>query len=134
MTNRFRHLIPAAALMVSSPPALADPAGLRAVAHRYYDWRDAAYPVATSSAGEHRFDSELTDFNMSAVLERRRHVSMLLAEITAMNDAAWSKDDRVDRLLIYREPHDAGGSSLAARAPASGRGARRRGEVPPCLC
>jgi uncharacterized protein (DUF885 family) len=103
MTNRFRHLIPAAALMVSSLPALADPAGLRAVAHRYYDWRDAAYPVATSSAGEHRFDSELTDFNMSAVLERRRHVSMLLAEITAMNDAAWSKDDRVDRLLFQTQ-------------------------------
>jgi uncharacterized protein (DUF885 family) len=97
------HLLLAAFMSLLSLQANADPGELRELAHQYYDWRDAAYPVATSSAGEHRFDSRLTDFRMSAVLERRQHVSDLLAQVVAMNDATWDKDDRVDRLLLQTQ-------------------------------
>jgi hypothetical protein len=58
-----------------SVQATAGPDELRGLAHEYYEWRDAAYPVATSSAGEHRYDSRLTDYGMNAVLERRQHVN-----------------------------------------------------------
>ena len=46
--------------------ATADPAALRALAHDAYQWRDAEYPVATSGAGDHRFDQRLTDYTMAA--------------------------------------------------------------------
>jgi uncharacterized protein (DUF885 family) len=87
----------------ASLPAAAAPGELRALAHAYYEWHDAAYPVATSSAGEHRFDSRLTDYRMSAVLERREHVSELLAQVSAINDQNWDKDDRVDRVLFQSQ-------------------------------
>jgi uncharacterized protein (DUF885 family) len=99
----FNRLMPAVVLTLLSLQATADPADLRALAHQYYGWRDAAYPVATSNAGEHRFDSQLTDYAMSAVLERRQHVSTLLAQVAAINDANWDKDDRVDRLLFQTQ-------------------------------
>ena len=83
--------------------ATADPTELHALAHGYYVWRDEAYPVASSGNGEHRFDSRLTDFRMSAVTERQRHVRELLEQIRAMSDAGWSKDDRVDRLLFQAQ-------------------------------
>jgi uncharacterized protein (DUF885 family) len=83
--------------------ATAAPGELRELAHEYYEWRDAAYPVATSSAGEHRFDSRLTDYRMSAVLDRRQHVSELLAQVAAINDENWDKDDRVDRVLFQSQ-------------------------------
>ena len=83
--------------------AIADPAELRTLAHEYYLWRDAAYPVASSSNGEHRFDSRLTDFRMAAVVDRQRHISELLAQVRAMPDAGWAKDDRVDRLLFQAQ-------------------------------
>jgi uncharacterized protein (DUF885 family) len=102
MTHPNRILL-AAFMSLLSLQANAGPGELRELAHQYYDWRDAAYPVATSSAGEHRFDSRLTDFRMSAVLERRQHVSDLLAQVVAMNDATWDKDDRVDRLLLQTQ-------------------------------
>jgi hypothetical protein len=89
-----------ASLALFSLDAIAGPAELRTLAHEYYLWRDAAYPVASSSNGEHRFDSRLTDFRMAAVVDRRRHISELLAKVHAMSDAGWAKDDRVDRLLF----------------------------------
>jgi uncharacterized protein (DUF885 family) len=81
----------------------ADPADLRSLAHQYYDWRDAAYPVATSSAGDHRFDSRLTDYGSDAVLKRRHHVSELLAQVGGMDDGGWDKPDRVDRVLFQSQ-------------------------------
>ena len=99
----FNRLLSAAVLMLSSLPALAGPADLRALAHQYYEWRNAAYPVASSSAGEHRFDSQLTHYAMSEVRERREHVSALLAQVTALDDTDWPKDDRVDRLLFQTQ-------------------------------
>lgn len=98
--NRLRL----AALIALLPlQAIAGPAELRDLAHKYYEWRDVAYPVTTSSAGEHRFDTRLTDYRMSAVLERRAHVSELLMQVNAISDDGWDKDDRVDRLLFQSQ-------------------------------
>jgi uncharacterized protein (DUF885 family) len=102
MTHPNRLLL-AAFITLLSLQATAGPGELRALAHQYYEWRDAAYPVATSGAGEHRFDSRLTDYRMSAVLERRQHVSELLAQVVAINDENWDKDERVDRLLFQSQ-------------------------------
>ena len=55
------------------------PADLRAKAHSYYAWRDSTYPVATSDAGEHRWDDRIRDFRMASVRAARRHVAGLLA-------------------------------------------------------
>jgi uncharacterized protein (DUF885 family) len=93
----------AALLALFALDAIADPAELHTLAHEYYLWRDTAYPVASSSNGEHRFDSRLTDFRMPAVLDRQRHISELLAQVRAMSDAGWAKDDRVDRLLFQAQ-------------------------------
>jgi hypothetical protein len=80
--------------------ALADPSDLRKTAHDYYRWRDDAYPVETSGLGDHRLDSKLTDFRMTAVLARRQHVSDLLQQINALDAAGWPEDDRIDRVLF----------------------------------
>src|SRR5262245_27257075 len=76
------------------------PASLRALAHDYSKWRDDSYPVATSSAGDHRLDDRLTDYTMAEVLKRRQHVSDLLQQVAALNTEGWSKDDRVDQILF----------------------------------
>src|SRR5262245_61287344 len=60
------------------------PASLHALAHDYYTWRDDSYPVATSSAGDHRLDQRLTDYTMAEVLKRRQHVTDLLTQVAAM--------------------------------------------------
>jgi len=90
----------AALIALLSLQAAADPAQLRKIAHEYYQWRDAAYPVATSGAGDHRFDARLTDYTMSEVLLRRQHVSDQLRGLDALEANGWSKDDRVDRILF----------------------------------
>jgi uncharacterized protein (DUF885 family) len=102
MTHPNRLLLTVFSALLSLQ-ASAAPAEFRALAHEYYEWRDAAYPVATSSAGEHRFDSRLADYRMSAVAERRRHVSELLVQVAAINDESWDKDDRVDRVLFQSQ-------------------------------
>ena len=81
----------------------ASPADLRATAHEYYQWRDAAYPVATSDQGQHRYDSRLTDYRMSEILRRREHVRDLLAKVNAVAVEGWSKDDRIDRILFQSQ-------------------------------
>ena len=80
--------------------AAADPAELRKLAHDYYRWRDDAYPVATSDAGDHRLDDRLTDFRMAQVIERRQHVQAVLTKVRQLSTAGWSKDDRIDRILF----------------------------------
>jgi uncharacterized protein (DUF885 family) len=101
MTQFARWMLTACLLFALD--ATAGPADLRAVAHAYYDWQIEAYPVAASSSGEHRYDSRLTDFRATAVAERKRHVSELLAQLRAIRDADWAKDDRVDRVLFQSE-------------------------------
>ena len=81
----------------------ADPAELRKLAHDYYQWRDAAYPVVTSSQGDHRFDDRLTDYSQQAIRERRAHFSEVLAKIKAMSTEGWSRDDRVDAVLFQAQ-------------------------------
>src|SRR4030095_977151 len=89
-----------ASSLVLTAHAQESPTALRALAHDYYQWRDTEYPVATSGAGDHRFDERLTDYAMPEVLKRRQHVSDLLAQVGAMNADGWSKDDRIDYVLF----------------------------------
>jgi len=100
-TSGMRWLIALSLLMPLQ--AVAGPAELRELAHQYYEWRDEAYPVATSSAGGHRFDSRLADYRMDAVIERRAHVSELLRQVRAIDEQGWNKDDRVDRVLFQSQ-------------------------------
>jgi uncharacterized protein (DUF885 family) len=76
------------------------PADLRKLAADYYTWRNQNYPVASSDAGLHTWDSKLTDYSLSAVLMRRLQVKEVLAKVRAMPTASWSKDDRIDWLLF----------------------------------
>jgi uncharacterized protein (DUF885 family) len=73
---------------------------LRALAHEYYQWNDAQYPVVASALGDHRFDARLADYRVSEIARRRQHVSDLLAKVSALPADDWSKDDRVDRILF----------------------------------
>jgi uncharacterized protein (DUF885 family) len=101
---RTRVLATAVTGFFAALPALAasaqTPAVLRAQAHAYYAWRDSIYPVATSDAGQHRWDDRLGDFRMESVRSARRHVVALLHTVKAMPTSGWSKDDRVDWLLF----------------------------------
>jgi uncharacterized protein (DUF885 family) len=90
-------------MLFASLNALADPGELRHLAHDYYQWRDAANPVATSGLGDHQFDARLTDYRMSEVVARRQHVTELLAQIEALKTDGWSKDDRVDLVLFQSQ-------------------------------
>jgi uncharacterized protein (DUF885 family) len=83
--------------------AAADPAELRKLAHDYYQWRDAAYPTATSGQGDHRYDGRLTDFSPAALNARQTHVSELLQTVKGMSTAGWSRDDRVDAILFQAQ-------------------------------
>jgi uncharacterized protein (DUF885 family) len=76
------------------------PDSLRALAHRYYAWRDSINPVGSSDQGKHLWDDRLGDYRMSAVRARRERVRSTLATVRAMRTDGWSKDDRVDGLLF----------------------------------
>ena len=93
----------AAILLLFAGHAAASPADLRATAHEYYQWRDAAYPVATSDQGDHRYDNRLADYRMSEVVRRREHVSDLLTKVGALSTEGWGKDDRIDRILFQSQ-------------------------------
>jgi len=76
------------------------PADLRTQAHAYYAWRDSIHPVATSDAGQHRWDNRLGEFRMQSVLAARQRVAALLDSVKRTPTAGWTKDDRVDWLLF----------------------------------
>src|SRR5258708_6921410 len=82
------------------PKADAKPADLQKLAGDYYNWRNQNYPVSSSDAGLHTWDSKLTDYGLSALLARRLHVKEVLAKVRAMQTEKWSKDDRIDWLLF----------------------------------
>ncbi len=88
------------ALIVTPSAPGQTPADLRAQAHAYYAWRDSIYPVATSDAGQHRWDDRLGDFRMASVLAARHHLKALLDSVKATPTSTWTKDDRVDWLLF----------------------------------
>jgi uncharacterized protein (DUF885 family) len=98
-----RSALFATVVLFQSLHAAESPAEFRKLAHEYYQWRDSAYPVATSAAGNHRFDTQLTDYSMTAVLRRRQHVSDLLIRLGSVATGELSKDDRVDLVLFQAE-------------------------------
>ena len=100
---RPRSALLAAIILLPSLQAAASPAEFRKLAHEYYQWRDASYPVATSAAGDHRFDTRLTEYSRSEYLQRRQHVSDLLVQVGAVATDGWSKNDRIDLVLFQAE-------------------------------
>ncbi|MCM3872812.1 MAG: DUF885 domain-containing protein [Pyrinomonadaceae bacterium] len=76
------------------------PAELRQLAAEYYSWRNQNFPVFSSDAGLHTWDNRLTDYSLSAVLDRRLHAKELLAKVQAMPTKDWNKEDRIDWLLF----------------------------------
>ena len=75
-----------------------DPAALHALAREYYAFRDRSDPVGSSEQGLHTWDGELSDPSQFA--ERRKRVEALLARAKALDTSGWSKDDRVDAILL----------------------------------
>jgi uncharacterized protein (DUF885 family) len=94
----FVTLITFSATAMAQTPAT--PADLGKLADDYYNWRNQNYPVSSSDAGLHTWDSKLTDYGLSALLARRLHVKEVLAKVRAMQTEKWSKDDRIDWLLF----------------------------------
>src|SRR5260221_4202380 len=80
--------------------AQTSPSTLRRIATDYYDWRNRNYPIASSDAGLHTWDSKLTDYSPAAIATRRLRVLSLLAQVNAMPTTNWNKDDRIDWLLF----------------------------------
>jgi len=101
MDPRFALL--ATVVLLYPLQAAAGPAEFRRIAHEYYQWHDAAYPVATSAAGDHHLDDRLTDYSMTEVLRRRQHVSDLLTLVDSLATDKWSKDERIDLVLFRAE-------------------------------
>ena len=103
MSTQRRLLLAAILPLWACCATAATPADLRAAAHEYYQWRDAAYPVATSDQGEHRYDNRLTDYRMTAVLSRREHMRDLYEKTSRIEVPGWSKDDRIDHILFQAQ-------------------------------
>jgi uncharacterized protein (DUF885 family) len=97
-------LIVLAATFVSSKSIVAQqpktPADLHKLARDYYSWRNQNYPVFSSDAGLHTWDDQLTNYSLSSILRRRLEVKEVLGKVRAMQTASWSKDDRIDWLLL----------------------------------
>jgi uncharacterized protein (DUF885 family) len=83
-----------------SPQADATPDSLRRLADEYYRWRNENYPVGSSDDGLHTWDDKLTDYRSAAIEARKQHVKMLLDQLNVMRTDSWSKDDRIDWLLL----------------------------------
>src|SRR5260370_11834091 len=75
-----------------------DPEALHALARESYAFRDRSDPVGSSEQGLHTWDGELSDPSQFA--ERRKRVEALLARAKALDTSGWSKDDRVDAILL----------------------------------
>jgi uncharacterized protein (DUF885 family) len=76
------------------------PDALRRLALDYYQWRNENYPVRSSDEGLHTWDNKLTDYSAAAIKSREQHVKNLLDQLNAMRTDSWSKDDRIDWLLL----------------------------------
>ncbi len=104
MKSVFAVLLVSIAIMLSASiarsQANAAPADLHKLADDYYNWRNQNYPVTSSDAGLHTWDTKLTDYGLSALLARRLHVKEVLAKVRSMQTEKWSKDDRIDWLLF----------------------------------
>ncbi len=104
MKSLILCLISSALIVVSFYPIQAQtpktPADLHRLAAEYYNWRNQNFPVFSSDAGLHTWDSRLTDYSLSAVLARRLRAKELLAKVQAMPTADWGKEDRIDWLIF----------------------------------
>src|SRR5438046_1055771 len=89
-----------ASIKLANAQTNATPADLHKLASDYYNWRNLQFPVSSSDAGLHTWDSKLTDYGLSALLARRLHVKEVLAKVNAMQTESWNKDDRIDWLLF----------------------------------
>lgn len=103
-TGLYRHDHAGQRTLADSGPRRAPPRdtpeALRSLALAYYAWRDSSYPVASSGQGLHTWDDRLTDYRMAAVKARRHRVDSLLARVKTMRVESWSRDDRIDWLLL----------------------------------
>lgn len=100
---RSLRLVAGAVAALWTLSSAADPAELRTLAHDFYQWRDAAFPVQTSGQGDHRYDDRITDYSAPAVSARRDHVVELLAKVKGTSTDGWSRDDRVDAILFQAQ-------------------------------
>ena len=86
------------AFLVALLVAASAPAELHRLAHDYYGWRDRADPVGSSDQGLHTWDGDLSD--PAAFPERRKHVEAVLAQVAALRIDRWSKDEKIDAILL----------------------------------
>lgn len=88
--------------LITTRPAesLMGAAALHKLADDYYAWRNENYPVASSDAGLHTWDRQLTDYSPAKIAQRAQHVRSLLDKVRAMKTDGWTKDDRIDAILF----------------------------------
>jgi uncharacterized protein (DUF885 family) len=94
------------ALVTKSTPAAKNGnnmAALRKMADEFYAWRNENFPVFSSDAGLHTWDSRLTDYAPGKIAERRQHVRKLLDQVRTMPAAKWPKEDRIDWMLFQAQ-------------------------------
>src|SRR5258708_27235854 len=75
------------------------PAELRKQAGDYYRWRNQNYPVSSSDSGLHTWDDRLTDYSLSAILDRRLHLKEVPRKAEAIPGPNWTQADRIHSLL-----------------------------------
>ena len=104
MRHRTASIVSVVAVLLfttaATPRPNSSPDDMRSLAHAYYAWRDSLAPVASSDQGKHTWDNRIDDLRPSTVRARRAHIQELLAQVRAMRTDGWSRDDRVDWLLL----------------------------------
>jgi uncharacterized protein (DUF885 family) len=93
------------ALITTTKPNLSsvnttEAANLHKLADEFYGWRNQEFPVRSSEAGLHTWDNRLTDYSAAKIAQRTQHIDALLAQVNAMQTAAWPKNERIDWLLF----------------------------------
>jgi uncharacterized protein (DUF885 family) len=103
MPRILPFVVTALAMVMTPAVAVGSPEVLRQKASEYYRWRSEQFPVTSSDQGLHTWDDRLTDYSGAAIASRRERVSKLADEIRSLDATAWSKDDRIDRLLFLSQ-------------------------------
>jgi len=96
-----RTLLAGLAVAAGNLPAQNGPRQLHELAHAYYEWEAAEYPVQASDRGLHAGDGRLTDYSPAAIARRRQHVRELLEKVKAIQPRGWTKDEQID-LILFR--------------------------------
>ncbi len=67
-----------------------------------WDWQAAAYPEQATETGDRRFDDRLTDWSLSAILQRHQHERDVLKQAEAFDRASLASDDQLNLdLFLY---------------------------------